>query len=250
MAHSPAVNVTGIEQGSYFLGRLSSLLGGRDLLPYLAELHESDLPRRFEAIVADEPEFETKRFETIWQLRFYRIWIYCLTRALEPEVFVETGVLHGMGSAFVLEALERNGGDGRLVSIDLPSYAETGPSNVDGYTGTLHSGREPGWLVPEELRHRWDLHLGPSLKVLPEVLAELDGIDVFLHDSDHTYETMSAEFELAWPKIRPGGALVADDSTDNMAFSDLCARVGREPLLFPNPNESPHDEPRCGLILK
>lgn len=244
------LNVTGIEQGSYFLGRLSQKLGGHDLLPYLEELHASTLPRRFEAIVADEPAFETKRFTSIWQLRLYRVWVYCLVRALRPRVFVETGVLHGMTSAFVLEALERNGGDGRLISIDLPSYAETGPANVDGYTGTLPPGREPGWLVPDDLRHRWDLRLGASLDVLPGVLDEVGALDVFLHDSDHTHETMSGEFALAWPRLREGGALIADDSTDNTAFAELCARVGREPLLFPNPNEQPHDEARCGLILK
>jgi predicted O-methyltransferase YrrM len=244
------VNVTGIEQGSYFVGRLSSMLGGRDLLPYLGELHESDLPRRFEAIVADEPAFETKRFDSIWQLRLYRVWVYCLVRALKPRTFVETGVLHGMTSAFVLEALERNGGAGRLISIDLPSYAETGPANVDGYQGTLPPGREPGWLVPLELRDRWELHLGPSLDVLPRVLEQAGEIDVFLHDSDHTYETMMGEFELAWPVLRDGGALIADDSTDNAAFAEFSARVGRASLLFPNPNEQPHDEARCGLILK
>lgn len=248
--HSPAVNVTGIEQGSYFVGRLSSELGGRDLLPYLGELHASALPRRFEELVADEPAFETKRFGSVWQLRLYRIWVYCLVRALEPRVFVETGVLHGMTSAFVLEALERNGGDGRLISVDLPSYAETGPANVDGYQGTLPPGREPGWIVPDELRDRWELRLGPSLDVLPGLLEREGEIDVFLHDSDHTYETMTGEFELAWPRLRAGGALIADDSTDNAAFADLCARVGREPLLFPNPNEQPHDRLGAGLVLK
>lgn len=243
------MNVTGIEQGSYFLGRLSSALGGRDLLPYLGELHESPLPGQFEEIVAGEPRFETKRFDSIWQLRLYRIWVYCLVRALKPQVFVETGVLHGMTSAFVLEAMRVNG-SGRLVSVDLPSYAESGPANVDGYTGVLPPGREPGWLVPQALRGSWELLLGPSLDVLPGVLEREGTIDVFLHDSDHTHETMSGEFALAWPALRDGGALIADDSTDNTAFAELCARVGREPLLFPNPNEHPHDEARCGLILK
>jgi predicted O-methyltransferase YrrM len=233
------VHVTGIEQGSYFLGRLAAVLG-RDVLPYLDELHASELPARFEAL-------GTRRFDSIWQLRLYRVWIYCLVRALEPEVFVETGVLHGMTSAFVLEGMRVNG-RGRLISVDLPSYAESGPANVDGYTATLPPGREPGWLVPDELRDRWELHLGPSLEVLPRVLPA--AIDVFLHDSDHTVETMSGEFALAWPRLRAGGALVCDDSTDNAAFADFCAQVGRAPLLFPNPDETFHDEPRCGLIRK
>jgi hypothetical protein len=105
--------------------------------------------------------------------------------------------------------------------------------------------------VPDELRERWDLRLGPSLELLPGVIDETAGeLDVFLHDSDHTHETMSGEFALAWPALNPGGALIADDSTDNSAFAELCERVGATPLLFPNPNEGPHDEARAGLILK
>lgn len=244
------MNVTGIEQGSYFLGRLSSVLGGRDLLPYLGELHGSPLPRWFERIVADAPSFERKHFDSIWQLRFYRIWVYALVRDLRPSVVIETGVLHGMLSAFILEAMRVNE-HGRLISIDLPSFPETGPANVDGYQGMLPPGREPGWLVPDELRERWDLRLGPSLELLPGVIEETAGeLDVFLHDSDHTYETMRGEFALAWPALNPGGALIADDSTDNTAFAELCATAGLQPLLFSNPNETPDDHLGAGVVIK
>ncbi len=112
-------------------------------------------------------------------------------RELRPAVFIETGVLHGMLSAFVLEAMRVNG-HGRLISIDLPSYPESGPANVDGYQGMLPPGRQPGWLVPDELRDRWDLRLGRSLELLPAAIADAAGeLDVFLHDSDHTHETMT-----------------------------------------------------------
>src|SRR5262249_49777852 len=45
--------------------------------------------------------------------------VWCLTRHLRPRHVVETGVLHGVTSRFILEALERNG-IGYLWSIDLP----------------------------------------------------------------------------------------------------------------------------------
>jgi hypothetical protein len=35
--------------------------------------------------------------------------IWCLTRYLRPRNVVETGVLHGLTSRFILDALERNG---------------------------------------------------------------------------------------------------------------------------------------------
>ena len=137
-----------------------------DLLTCLDELHDGDLLGRIEAELASEPTWETKRFGTVWDMRLYRIGLYAIVREMRPEVFVETGVLHGLTSAFVLEALARND-DGRLLSVDLPSYAETGPANADGYGATLPPGRQPGWTVPGDLRDRWDLHLGASLERRP-----------------------------------------------------------------------------------
>jgi len=49
--------------------------------------------------------------------------LYALVRVFQPEVVVETGVGPGGSSAFILNALERNG-FGHLYSIDLPSYDE------------------------------------------------------------------------------------------------------------------------------
>jgi hypothetical protein len=237
----------GIEVGSYHLGRLGDLAGA-DLLPFLGELHDGDLLGRLEDVLATEPSWQTKRFDSIWDLRLYRIGLYALVRALRPAVFVETGVLHGLTSAFLLDALARNG-HGRLLSVDLPSYAETGPANADGYEATLPPGREPGWAVPHDLRARWDLHLGASLEVLPRVLPA-DGIDAFLHDSEHTEPTMRGELELAWDALRPGGLLVCDNVTDTTAFEDFCRRIGREPLLLPAPDRRPAQEVRWGLIRR
>ena len=44
---------------------------------------------------------------------------YGLTRRLQPEFAIETGVGYGITSALVLHAMDRNG-SGRLASIDLP----------------------------------------------------------------------------------------------------------------------------------
>ncbi|HEU4657914.1 MAG TPA: class I SAM-dependent methyltransferase [Capillimicrobium sp.] len=239
--------VDGVEVGSYHLGRLAAFLGA-DLLGALDELHDGDLLRRMEAQLAGEPTWQTKRFGSVWDLRLYRIGLYALVRATRPGVFVETGVLHGLTSAFLLEALERNG-EGRLLSVDLPSYAETGPANADGYDATLPPGREPGWAVPDDLRGRWDLHLGASLEVLPRALPS-GGIGAFLHDSEHTEATMRGELELAWEALRPGGLLICDNALDTTAFEDFCRRVVREPLMLPAPDLRPAKEVRWGLIRR
>ena len=89
---------------------------------------------------------------------------------------VETGVADGATSAYILQALEDNG-RGHLHSIDLPSER-------------LPPGAAPGWIVDASLRHRWTLRIGASGQLLEPLLSELDSIDVFLHDSLHTYDNM------------------------------------------------------------
>jgi Methyltransferase domain len=145
--------------------------------------------------------------------------LYGLVRTLRPELVVETGVANGVSSAFILAALRANG-TGRLVSIDLPFTVDEGAPSalIAGSTITtdqwspIPPGRSPGWLVPEELRDRWDLRLGDSRVLLPHVLAESGEIGVFLHDSLHTVEHMLFEFDAAWPRITGGGLLVVDDA--------------------------------------
>lgn len=136
---------------------------------------------------------------------------YAICRALLADVVLETGVAFGVTTALVLQALAANGG-GKLVSVDLPPL---GP-DADRYVG---------YLVPEELRGRWDLRRGITKRLLPKLLPRLGKIDVFIHDSLHTYRNMRFELETVWPFLRPGGVLVADDVGGNMAFDEFTSRV-------------------------
>src|SRR5262245_22506164 len=68
--------------------------------------------------IRDVPEFAGVRFRHVCEFRLYRCLLYLLTRAFRPEVFVETGVLNGFSSAFILLAMEHNHA-GTLYSIDL-----------------------------------------------------------------------------------------------------------------------------------
>jgi predicted O-methyltransferase YrrM len=139
--------------------------------------------------------------------------LYVVVRALKPHVTVETGVASGVSSSHILRALAANGA-GTLYSIDLPRA-----------TGTLlPKGRPPGWLVPDSLRRHWKLSLGASQQLLPDLLASLDRVDLFFHDSDHSYDNMRFELEQALPRLSPGGLLVCDDSTLHGAWDDFCAK--------------------------
>ena len=79
--------------------------------------------------------------------------------------------------------------------------------------------------MPEWLRPAWRLHLGDSRDVLPPLLAELGRIDLFIHDSLHTYDHMLWEYRAAWPFLRPGGLLFSDDALWNAAFTEFYQEV-------------------------
>jgi predicted O-methyltransferase YrrM len=130
---------------------------------------------------------------------------YLMCRLLEPDVVVETGVAYGVSSAFVLRALEENG-RGVLHSVDLPP---------------LRRGYEKFWgiAVNKALRGRWKLHRGSSARVLPRLLE--GAVDLFVHDSLHTYRNMRREFEAVWPHLRTGSVILADDVERNRAFGEL-----------------------------
>lgn len=149
-----------------------------------------------------------------WKLVFLR----SVVRLARPDCMLETGVAHGSSSAVILEAMERNQ-KGRLFSIDLPILSGSGElkSWLQGYEfrpediSTVADVQQVGWLVPPELRARWSLTLGDALAEMPPLLARLGAIDIFLHDSLHLYDHMMKEFDLAWPCLKKGGILLADD---------------------------------------
>lgn len=138
---------------------------------------------------------------------------YAVVRALAPDCIVETGIANGVSSSYLLLALQKNG-HGTLHSIGLadPAY--------------LPMGKDPGWLVPQWLRAPWQIHLGDARAILPGLLGRLGSVGIFIHDSLHTYDHMTWEFETAYPHLRAGGLLFSDDALWNNAFHDFARRVG------------------------
>lgn len=147
--------------------------------------------------------------------------LYVLIRVLKPEIVVETGVAAGVSSAYILKALEDND-KGELFSIDLPNYElNYFPKLGLKAVSILPEGEEQGFAIPAEFKHRWHLNLGKSQKILPPLLEELDSIDCFLHDSEHTYKNMMFEYKTAWLHLRDGGLLLSDNVFMNSAFNDF-----------------------------
>jgi len=129
--------------------------------------------------------------------------------AQKPDIVVETGVASGVSSSYILCAMEENR-HGQLYSIDQPWWKE----------------EQSGWMIPDYLRHRWHLVPGKSSERLLPVLKEVAEIDIFLHDSDHSYRNMLREFQTAWTYLKAGGLLLSHNIDTNNAFSDFCRERG------------------------
>jgi predicted O-methyltransferase YrrM len=151
-------------------------------------------------------------------------WIYCCVRAFKPGVMVETGVSHGYSSWIILNAMHKNG-SGKLYSIDLPDH-----DTNDSYNITDES--KVGWLVPQALRGPWQLKLGDARELLPALINDLDEVDCFFHDSDHSYEHMTFEFECVYDKVKSGGLILSDDVDKNTSFQELVAGKNLEAVQF------------------
>ncbi|MFW5904419.1 MAG: class I SAM-dependent methyltransferase [Candidatus Saliniplasma sp.] len=143
------------------------------------------------------------------------ILLYSLILEQKPETIVETGVCNGLSSSVILKALEDND-KGRLISIDLPAKAGSDDISEDRTGAVIPPYKESGWVVPNHLRSRWTLRIGDTFKETPKIFEKIGTTDMFIHDSDHSYEGMMFEFSLAWRHLKDNGFLLAD----NIGMSD------------------------------
>lgn len=137
--------------------------------------------------------------------------LYLLVRAMRPSVVVETGVCYGASSAYILEALRHNK-HGVLYSIDLGNAPDEPPND---------------FFVRPALKRAWRLIIGDSRQELPRLLARLGRIDLFHHDSLHTYEHMTWEYETAFPYLTLDGVL---SSHDVRTITSLISPLQRNPF--------------------
>lgn len=149
--------------------------------------------------------------------------LYATVREFKPRLVIETGVASGFSSYFILKALEDNQ-YGSLISIDLPNYSNQ--SGYVNYSGVLERVYTPpshgiGWVVPNKLRNRWKLIIGNSVEELSALGVQAD---IFLHDSDHSYEVMSYEFN--WAYENGARLILSDDIGRNKAWLQFVSSKG------------------------
>jgi predicted O-methyltransferase YrrM len=183
-------------------------LTGRDLSEIQGYVSEIDSNRVF------HDQLNVKRNSPGGQARRHSDWgisdtlgtvLYSICRLQKPGIVVETGVCGGVSSSYILCALAENQ-SGELYSIDLKPLS--------------------GWLIPEHLKSRWHFITGAASQELASLLEKTGPIDLFLHDSEHTYRNMLWEFQIAWQHLKAGGLLLSHNIDYNKAFPDFCRRTG------------------------
>lgn len=129
--------------------------------------------------------------------------LYDLIRIEIPTIVVETGVWKGLSAEFILKALDDNG-SGHLYSIDPMDPTQQ-------FNGTFG---HPELYDDNPITHpRFTLIRSSSYLALPCLFNEIGDFDFFLHDSDHSHECQTFEYESAWVSVCHGGIIASDDTT-------------------------------------
>lgn len=154
--------------------------------------------------------------------------LYAIVRLTRPLHVVEAGVSSGVSSAHFLLALQRNQ-HGTLHSIDFPTF-QRGPVLGARESGvSIPPGRSSGWAVPDRLKGRWDLRIGRSQDLLPNLVEELGRVDVFLHDDLHTPAHLAFELATVASALRPGSIVLADNTVwTGQSFPRFARRLGTD----------------------
>lgn len=143
--------------------------------------------------------------------------LFCVCRLMKPQLVLETGVATGVSSATILHALSANQ-KGQLHSVEFPPLGRRDLSYI-------------GSSIPDEVKDRWTLYTGPSTSLLREFVRRQQSIDIFVHDSDHSYWNQIAEYTMAWQLLRPGGLLISDDARSD-SLLDFASKSGARPVTI------------------
>lgn len=140
--------------------------------------------------------------------------LYALVRLTKPTTVLETGVADGYSSFFILHALSNNG-SGQLISCDTSSSC--------------------GAILSSEEKREWCLETLDSAHTRAAflaVVARAPRIDLFIHDSDHSYRWQTFELESIVRHLDQHGMIVCDDADASYAFVDFATRIGVPPLML------------------
>lgn len=137
--------------------------------------------------------------------------IYFITRLLQPECIVETGVAAGFSTYAFLAAIEQNH-KGKLYSSDFPYFRLENPEKYIGI------------VVEDSLKSNWELFIEGDDVNLPLILNKIKKIDLFHYDSDKSYLGRKNVMNLIEDSLSKNAVILMDDIQDNSFFYDYISR--------------------------
>ncbi len=142
--------------------------------------------------------------------------IYSLVRLLKPHYIVETGVANGHSTFFILKALKKNQ-KGTLVSFDVSPKI--------------------GALLREGDKERWQLIVLKKnyKKEMESSINNLPWVDLFIHDSDHSFKWQDFEYNLVSSKLNENSVFLSDDIDGSYAFIEYCKKTKSKPQYLVEP---------------
>ncbi len=174
----------------YLAGFLANAFGAShdEVMSYIRELDDDrELAEHFLAVV---PRTADRYFADLPMKYSRRVGWYAILRLLKPGMVVESGIDRGVGTCVLAAAMLRNAADGqggKIIGLDINTKS-----------GSYLAGRYASVV---------EVIFGDSLEFLKNTDV---AVDIFIHDSLHSVEHETREFELVWPKLSPNGVLMSD----------------------------------------
>ena len=104
--------------------------------------------------------------------------------------------------------------------------------NKKGVLFSTEISSNVGRLAPQRLKKRRRFIVSTPSTVLSTALKQSGRLDIFMHDSDHSYNGMRYEFELVKNRMRHNGVILSDDIQSNSAFMELAGELGKKPRII------------------
>lgn len=181
--------------------------------------------------------FRHEKIESVDWFAIQRIILYVLVRHYRPACCLETGVFYGGTTCFILNALRRNN-YGKLISIDLPRIESDNFNPKHHKVGDSEYIPKPldvGFLVHPAQKKHWKLICGNSLDEIPRIDEQ---IDLYNHDSDHSFAFVKKEMSLVLYKLNRDAIIMADDLDWSNGFYSFCVENKLYPLIITDNGKS------------
>jgi predicted O-methyltransferase YrrM len=140
--------------------------------------------------------------------------VYSIARIMKPTIIFETGVANGHSTYLLLHALLKNG-RGQLYSTDISPNAGSLLANKDRINWRL--------MVIDTARKKSSFR---------EAVNKVSQIDLFVHDSDHSYRWSKFEYETVLTKMASDSVMASDDVHGSYSFIDFAKGISAKPIFL------------------